>query len=196
MNNDSELMEKISQGHEESFATLFDCYYPSLCFYTNKYIHDLDESRSLIQEIFIDIWIKRNRLKINQSVKAYLFKSAHNKARDYLKHKAIELKYENEHPFAEAVNDPDLIEEAELNARINKAINELPEKCREIFILCRFEELRYSEIANRLEISVKTVEMQMGIALKKLRTKLSASQHIQILIHLFFKNNRHSLQGN
>lgn len=195
MNGDPELLQQIRQGNEESFAKAFDRFYPPLCYYADKFIHDLDESRSLVQQVFVDLWIKRNKLVIQQSLKSYLFKSVQNSALDYLKHKLVETKYLKENQPEIATFDRDLIEEAELNARINAAIEELPEKCREIFLLCRFEELRYTEIALRLGISVKTVEMQMGIAIKKLKHKLSTGQHIQVLLYLFSKNNTRALQG-
>lgn len=196
MNSASELVQKICQGDEQSFTEAFDRYYPGLCFYADKYIHDRDESRSLVQQVFVDLWIKRNKLIIGQSIKAYLFKSVHNSALDYLKHKRVESKYLREAPPVPETIDENVIEEAELNARINLAIEGLPGKCREIFLLCRFEELRYSEIAEKLGISVKTVEMQMGIAMKKLRLKLFNNQHIKILFQLFLKKNRSPLQGN
>ena len=196
MITDAELLQKICQGDEHSFTLAFDRYYVPLCFYADKFIHDLDESRSLVQQEFVDLWIKRGKLIIHQSLKSYLFKSVQNSALDYLKHKLVETKYLNQTQSKEISYDVDLIEEAELNARINGAIGELPEKCREIFLLCRFEELRYTEIAQRLGISIKTVEMQMGIALKKLRTKLSVNQSIKILLFLFSKNTSYPLQGN
>ena len=196
MNGDPELLKQIRQGNEESFAKAFDHYYTSLCYFADKFIHDLDESRSLVQQVFVDLWIKRDKLVIQHSLKSYLFKATKNSALDYLKHKLVETRYLNDIKPEEIMVERDLIEEAELNARINAAIGELPEKCREIFILCRFEELRYTEIALRLGISVKTVEMQMGIALKKLKLKLSVNQRIQILIFLFSKNNSSVLQGN
>lgn len=89
----------------------------------------------------------------------------------------------------------DLVEEAELNERINASINKLPEKCREIFLLCRFEGLKYAEIAQKMNISVKTVEMQMGIALKRLRESLSDYQMINLLVFVFSKKNWIPLQG-
>jgi RNA polymerase sigma-70 factor (ECF subfamily) len=187
--HDSALLQKISLGDEESFAGVFDRYYPGLCYYADKIIHDSDESRSLVQEVFVEFWMKRNKLVIKQSLKAYLFESVRNGSLDYLKHKLVETKYLRDAPHESASFDLNLIEEAELNARINSAIESLPAKCREIFMLCRFEELRYSEIAQKLGISIKTVEMQMGIALKKLRSKLTDIQNIRILLFLFSKKN-------
>jgi len=188
MNSSSLILQKIAQGNERSFTEAFDYYYVGLCYYADKFIHDSDESRSLVQQVFVDLWMKRHKLVIEQSLKAYLFATVKNYSLDYLKHKLVEKKYLSGQQPLPVTYDRDLIEEAELNARINSAIEELPEKCREIFTLCRFEELRYSEIARRLGISIKTVEMQMGIALKKLRAKLTDSQSIQILFYLFSKN--------
>ncbi len=188
MKAEQDLLREIVQGDEESFTDAFDCYYVSLCFYANKFIHDSDESRSLVQQVFVDLWMKRNKLVIDQSLKAYLFATVRNYSLDYLKHKLVETRYLRESQPESVTHERDLIEEAELNARINSAIEALPEKCREIFTLCRFEELRYSEIALRLGISIKTVEMQMGIAMRKLRSKLTDNQNIQILMFLFSKN--------
>lgn len=168
-----ELADKICQGDKPSFTEAFMSYYPGLCYYAEKLVHDRDESHSLVQEVFVDLWAKREKLVIEQSLKAYLYTSVRNNSLDYLKHKAIETKYLKESQPFKSANDPDLIEESELNSRINAAIEDLPEKCREIFILCRYNNLRYNEIALKLGISVKTVEMQMGIAMKKLRLKLS-----------------------
>ena len=159
----SNLLQKISQGNEKSFTEAFDVYYAGLCFYADKFLHDQDEARSLVQQVFVDLWIKRDKLVIQASTKAYLFTTVRNSALDYLKHKIVETQYLREVQPELVTIERDLIEEAELNTRINSAIDHLPEKCREIFLLCRFEELRYSEIAQRLGISIKTVEMQMGI---------------------------------
>jgi len=196
MNDDSELFKKIRQGNEGAFTIVFDRYYSQLCYYADKFLYDLDESRSLVQQVFVDLWIKRNKLLIKQSLKAYLFKSVQNSSLDFLKHRLVESKYVNQVNHQFETEDCDLIVEAELNARLNAAIEGLPEKCRQIFTLCRFEELHYNEIAQRLGISIKTVEMQMGIAIKKLKLKLSDIQYIQILIYLFSKNIRAPLQGN
>ncbi len=81
----------------------------------------------------------------------------------------------------------DLIEEAELDEKINKAINDLPEKCREVFVACRLEGLKYAQIAEKLNISVRTVEMQMGIAIKKMRHLLTEYQMIDLLIFILSK---------
>lgn len=171
-----------------TFERLYDDYYPALCLFANKYLGDLDLSRSLVQELFVDLWLKREKLIVGKdSVKCYLFKAVRNKSIDYLREskKTVSLSAVPEY----SLNSPfeDKLEEAELNARINQSISELPEKCREIFLLCRFEGLKYGQIAEKLNISVKTVEMQMGIALKKMKDKLSDLQVIKLMVCIFCK---------
>lgn len=171
-----------------TFEKLYDEYYPSLCLFANKYLGDLDLSRSLVQELFVDLWLKREKLTVRQeSVKSYLFKAVRNRSVDCLREtkKTVSLSAVPEHSMKAPFEDK--LEEAELNARLNQSISELPEKCREIFLLCRFEGLKYGQIAEKLNISVKTVEMQMGIALKKMKDKLSDLQIIKLMVCIFCK---------
>lgn len=185
--NDQRLVEEIRNGNEIAFNKAFDLYYSRLCFFTDKILCDFDLSRSIVQQVYVDLWIKRDKLVIT-SLQSYLYHSVQNSALDVLKHRKVESRYLSSLERSEPAVVADLMEEAELADRINKAIQHLPDKCREIFILCRFEELKYAEVAQRLNISVKTVEMQIGIALKKLRKELSDYQ----MIHLFtiFSSNK------
>ncbi len=187
--SDSHILEQIKKGNDTAFSQLFDKFYTPLCFFANKYVADIDLSRSLVQQFFVDLWIKREKLNIHSSLQSYLFHSVKNRCIDYLR------KQKENNPVSKSSEDinptpfRDLVEEAELEDKINKAINQLPERCREIFTLCRFENMKYAEIAKKLNISIKTVEMQMGIALKRIREKLSDYQIINILIFLYSKKN-------
>lgn len=187
--SDPEIFQRIKKGDEVAFSCLFDGYYSSLCFFAAKFLNDLDLARSLVQQLFVDLWLNREKVEIKQSVKSYLFQSVKNRCIDHLRKEKINIGMSapafelNQIPFR------DLVEEAELNERINASINKLPEKCREIFLLCRFEGLKYAEIAQKMNISVKTVEMQMGIALKRLRESLSDYQMINLLVFVFSKKN-------
>jgi len=187
--NDLISFEDIKGGSEKAFNRAFELYYNSLCYFTDNILHDFDLSRSVVQQVFVDMWVKREKLQV-VSLKAYLFQSTRNAALDILKHKKAESKYLSTLDKTEKEPMTDWIENAELADRINKAIDKLPEKCRQIFILCRFEELKYAEIAERLNISVKTVEMQVSIALKKLRSDLSDYQSIN-LFSLFLSKKIH-----
>ncbi len=181
---DSSIYENISKGSEADFNSLFDRYYTPLCFFGNRHLNDMDLSRSVVQDVFIDLWEKRDKLKINYSVKSYLYNAVRNRSIDYLRKEKVII------PLSDSLGDlqeapfQDLVEEAELNNRINSTINKLPERCREVFVLCRFEGLKYAEIAEKMNISVKTVEMQMGIALKKLRKSLSDYQMVNLLVFI------------
>ncbi|MBW6480204.1 MAG: RNA polymerase sigma-70 factor [Bacteroidales bacterium] len=184
---DPNIFQHIRKGDEAAFSRLFDGYYAALCFFAVKYLGDLDLSRSLVQQVFVDLWVKREKTEVISSVKSYLYRSVKNRCIDHLR------KEKNTSEISESVENlnqmpfRDLVEEAELNDLINKSINQLPEKCREVFLLCRFEGLKYAEIAQKLNISVKTVEMQMGIALKKLRESLSDYQMINLLVFIYSK---------
>ena len=182
------LYLKIKEGSEEAFNKVFELYYSRLCYFADHILHDFDFSRSLVQEVFVDLWVNREKQEISGSLKSFLFSTVKNRALDVLKHRKVESKFLAYHSEKEeTVSFQDLVEEAELNERINSAIQELPPRCRDIFILCRFEELKYSEIAERLNISVKTVEMQINIALKRMRQKLSDYQIIGLLLSVFSK---------
>ena len=188
-NLNQHIFRRLRNGDEKALTELFDLYYSALCMFANKYLRDMDLSRSLVQQVFIDLWMKREKISISTSVKSYLYTTVKNRCIDALrKTKATteiseSVENLNQTPFR------NLMEEAELNDRINASINQLPDKCREIFLLCRFEGLKYAEIAEKLGISVKTVEMQMGIALKKLRDSLSDYQMINLLVFIYLKKN-------
>ena len=188
--SDKTLFLKIKEGDEAAFNKAFESYYSRLCFFADNIIHDYDQSSSIVQQVFVDLWLKRERLDVVYSLKGFLFRSVRNQSLDWLRHRKVESEYLQELSFKqEEAVFLDQLELAELNDKINIAIQELPEKCREIFILCRFEGLKYAEIASRLEISVKTVETQMSIALKKIRTKVSDSQYLNLLTFIFSKKN-------
>ncbi|HQG75926.1 MAG TPA: RNA polymerase sigma-70 factor [Bacteroidales bacterium] len=181
---DTDVFRSIQKGDHKAFSQLFDSYYISLCFFAARYLHDLSLARSLVQDLFIDLWQRREKIEVAVSVKAYLYISVKNRCIDYLRAKRPEVGITEPEAAVSQVPFRDLIEEAELNERINLSINRLPDKCREIFLLSRMEGLKYAEIARKLDLSVKTVEMQMGIALRKIRESLS--DYLTLLLIAFF----------
>jgi RNA polymerase sigma-70 factor, ECF subfamily len=188
---DDNLSEEIKSDNENAFNKAFDLYYSRLCYFADTILHDFDLSRSTVQQVFVDLWIKREKIMVS-SLQPYLYKSVHNAVLDVVRHKKVEALYLSSLDKNEPEEMIDLIEEAELADRINRAIQKLPEKCRQIFIMCRFEELKYSEIAQRLNISVKTVEMQIGIALKKIRKELSDYQIFNFFVLFYTKKYQNS----
>ena len=154
-----------------SFEKLFREYFPALMAFSRKILVDEDDAREVVQKVFINLWEKREEFDLSKSVKSYLFTSVHNGSlnviRDRKKFSAEEVP-----DMAGAWDVSAQIESMELEEKINEALASLPEKCREVFELSRFDGLKYNEIATQLGISVKTVENQMSKALKILREKL------------------------
>lgn len=147
-----------------------------LCGYARKYLDDVDQAEEVVQEMFFNFWQKKEKLDINISIEAYLFRSVRNSCLNYLKH----LKIREEHRLAtnhelrkKEQEIHDSVVALELQERIENVIDQLPPERKKIFKMSRYEELKYKEIAEKLNLSVKTVEAQMGKALKYLRLHLA-----------------------
>jgi len=175
--NDEELFifNRLVEGDSEAFRFFFEKYYPDLCNLVNIYLHDPVMSEEIVQDIFIYLWEKKEKINIESSVKSYLLIASKNKSLNYLRNEKTKLNIYNK--LADLNNSTAEMPDSVMNANqlrevINNAINSLPERCREIYILGKEKGLSYKEIAEELGISVKTVEAQMGKALKKLREEL------------------------
>ena len=155
---------------------MFRHYYRMLCGYANSFVSDADDAEDIVQQVMITIWEKRNTLQITASLKSYLFRSVHNTALNRIRQKnTVNAFAEDQLRSSETVyeNTSEGIAGKELDKQITSAIDSLPDQCRMVFKLSRFENMKYAEIASHLDISVKTVENHMGKALKLLRTQLS-----------------------
>ncbi len=167
--NENELLEKIKVGDKYAFELVFRNYYPHLVLLGQKYLNDRDLSESIVQEVFVQMWEKRRTLQI-RSLKGFLVVAVRNRCTNELKHQQVVRHYEKVHEETD-VEWMSFNENAYLN-QINKVIDELPEQRRKIFKMSRLDGLKYKEIASKLNISPKTVEVQMGKALKYLREHL------------------------
>lgn len=174
--SEQEIIGAIREGNERIFEETFRKYYQSLCNYANSILKEMDEAEEVVQNLFMSIWEKRSDLEINISLKSYLYRAVHNHCLNRIKHLKVREEYQQY-----AVNFYDASYESvsqtvmknELETKIEEAIRKLPEQCRLIFRMSRFEELKYHEIAEQLELSPKTVENQIGKALKILRVELA-----------------------
>lgn len=154
---------------------LFVNNYGLVCSSINRVVQDKNLSEDIAQEVFIKFWNKSQQLNIETSITSYLRKMAINEAISYLrkkKRRPQEKELPEHFDFQEPQNIVNNLIGKETQIRINEAINQLPPKCRLVFQLSRFEELSYREIAEKLDISIKTVENQMSKALKFLRLVL------------------------
>ena len=173
MYDQSNILEGLKLKDEKSFELLFKTHYESLVRFVYKYLNDIEESEEIVQDTFYTLWEKSETITIQSSIKSYLFQAARNKSLNSIKHRNVKQKY------ADAVlnsdsefSEDDSMEMDELQDKINEALEMLPPKCRQVFELSRFEEKKYREIAEELNISIKTVENHMGKALGLLRTSL------------------------
>lgn len=169
------------------FEILFRTHYKALCGYANGYLNDLAASEETVQALFVKIWENRDALEIEKSAKAYLYRATRNACFNHLRHFKIRDDYKKQYEQNRADEQFTVAEEYEgneLNAQIEIAIERLPEGRKKIFKLSRFEGLKYKEIADELNISIKTVENQMGSAIKQLRIELS--DYLIILTILLF----------
>lgn len=164
------LLSRIAESDVKALESLFDQYYRPLCrfaFFLTKR-HDLAEE--IVADVFVSLWNKREHIKITQNVRSYLFSATRNTAINYLKRETRDNSQLPEDLFEAHDNPSELLLFQELESQLFRIINLLPNKRKEIFQLSRFEGLSYHEIATTLCISVKTVENQIGKALKQLKS--------------------------
>lgn len=188
--NDKELFKSVSKSNIKAFEVLFHSYYANLCRFATGFIQDDETAEEIVQDLFVRLWEKRAQLSVDSSVKNYLYKAVKNQCFNYIKHNIIKANhFKNIQTEREVQIQPDeQFLALELAEKIEESIQSLPEKRREIFRLSREEGLKYNEIAEKLHISLKTVEAQMGLAIKNLREKLKNNIDTLILFLCFHKN--------
>lgn len=180
-----QLIITLKAGDLTAFEMLFRTYYQPLCNYAFTFVQDRDEAEEIVQSTFLNIWEKRQSLSIHTGVKPYLYAMVRNACLNVLKHEKIKQQHAAmEMAVAERSTESvaRTIMASELETKIYQAMDRLPEQCRLIFKLSRFEELKYAEIAQQLNISIKTVENQMGKALRIMREQLK--DYLPLLIIL------------
>jgi RNA polymerase sigma-70 factor (family 1) len=165
----------LKEGSVEAINLCFDLYYAALCSTANYYVKQPTLAEEIVQGVFVEFWINRVNIQEHTSVKGYLMLSVKHDCLDYLKHKKIEERYFDhfKEDTLESYEDifNDLINK-DLQKALNNAIAKLPKQCKDIFLMSRFKYMSYKEIAFSLSLSLKTIENQMGKALKIVRTEL------------------------
>jgi RNA polymerase sigma-70 factor, ECF subfamily len=179
----AELINRIIHGDQKAFELLFKLYHAPLCHYAKVYVKHPDIADDIVQDTFIRIWESRSGLDAGQSLKAYLYRSVHNNCINYFRKKKVDNRLTEEY-HAEILRRIELLERnfnesslerlvaQELELSIQKSIDGLPEQCREVFILSRYCDLSYQQIADKLSVSINTVKTQMSRAMEKIRKNL------------------------
>jgi RNA polymerase sigma-70 factor (ECF subfamily) len=182
--HDEEILELLKTKPDQAIDLLFRTHYAFLCKSIYRIIPDQNKVEDLAQDVFYEIWRKRENFHINTSLKAYLRRAGMNKALNFIRDQKI--KWDDADALdlmeSDSIGANEKIEATELQSEIERAINELPERCRIIFSLSRFEEMTYQQIADELGISIKTVENQISKALRVLRVKLGQYLSVGLLL--------------
>lgn len=172
------LLEGLVEGNVKIYDYLFHYYYSGLVSFAIKYVKDKDVAEDIVQEFFYKLWINKENLKITNTLKAYFFTSVKNRCLDYFRKQEVRVKAKdyfinlNENLENLVDDEQKYFVESELREHIFDVLNKLPEKCRRVFVMNRFEGLKPIEISEKEQISVRTVEGHIGKALKILRQEL------------------------
>ena len=174
--DDRELLAKVRSGDEGAYDTVFRTWYPVLVRVAGALLKDSDAAEEVAQDVMHELWRRRHLMDADVSLRAYLLRAIRNRSLNFLRH--LRVRQETQGEVQESYNAPLVADQPivakELSEALAKALDELPPRCREVFDLSRVHGLKYTEIAESLDISVKTVEAQMGKALRHLRERLSA----------------------
>ena len=184
---EKDLFKAIQNNDEEAFEKLFHKYYGHLCLFASRILLDDEAAEEIVQDFFVKLWEKRVLLFVETSVRSYFYRSVRNQCLNLIEHNKIKYKHVQS-VLSEAKNNQTLQDnftEIDLAKKIEESIQSLPKKRQNIFRLSREEGLKYREIAEKLNISVKTVEAQMGLAIKYLKDKLK-NYHTFFTLFVFF----------
>ena len=180
---DNEILGGILNGDKVVFDLVFKNYYAGLYTLAMDYLRSSEASKEIVQEIFLYLWENHEKIQIKTSLKAYLYRSVHNRCMNYIRdnisrsHKEIQIEELKKRADILIFEIQDTIFDKAFNEQIEQefeeAIDSLPEQCKTIFRLNRFDNLSYAEIANQLKVSISTVKTQMFRAMNSLRQKMN-----------------------
>jgi RNA polymerase sigma-70 factor, ECF subfamily len=170
----TQFVEGLKNGDRKVFQQIFDTYYEPLCRYCIQRIANQEDAEEIVQDIFVKLWTKRQELQIDLSLRAYLYRTALNRIINYGDHLKIR-KIHHDYVLSGSnsiANQSDELLKQEIQLLAAEAVNAMPEKRREVYLLSRHDGLKYNEIAQRLDVSVKTVEAHLSKALEQMRVYL------------------------
>ena len=175
--DDLSYWESSRSGDTEAFSFLFKKYYQPLFRFAGRFLQDYQLADQVVQNVFVDLWLKREQLEIRSSFKSYLYQMTRNQALNHLKKEAktISLEKASNVPESTDKNPENILVEKEFSIAVHKAIEKLPAKCRQIYVMKRYDQLTSEEVGQILNISVNTVKTQMKRALKSLLDQLGPS---------------------
>lgn len=185
--DERKVIGRLKHGDQIAFEMLFRHYYAGLVVFASQITLDEDEATEIVQNFFVRLWEKRKDINDEKSIKSYLFTSIKNRSINFLKKRNTDEKFVKEMNYLaqnHQLYEPDIFVESELRKKIEGTIEKMPNRCGEIFILSRFNGLSNNEIAEKLNISKRTVENQITNALKILRIELKDYVGLLVLLSL------------
>lgn len=182
------LVSRLKNDDPMAFEIIFRHFYSGLCVFAKQYVLSLEFAEEIVQDTFVHLWEDRKKIKTELNFKSYLFTCVRNRCLDYIKHQNIKneynLKIQDFYNERQAEEEYDFFIESELREKIETAIKLLPKQTKTIFELSRFEDKKNNEIADELNISIKTVEAHITKALKILRKDLK--EYLPLIIFISF----------
>lgn len=187
--SEGDLFHMLLEGREEAFDAIYSLYAVPLLNAAYKRLQSKEEAKEVVQEVFISLYLKKNEIKHPGNLAGYLFTALRNRILDIIKTDLLHTTHHHQlSKLQESYTDIESqLEQKELENTLQKAIGQLPDKCRKVFLLSRYEGLSYKEIAVQLNVSVNTVEKHVGKALRLLRLQLSDARLLLLLL-LFARN--------
>ncbi|MEQ9289490.1 MAG: RNA polymerase sigma-70 factor [Cyclobacteriaceae bacterium] len=185
--SETDLLKDLKNGNEKAMRAIYDMYWEKLFRSSYSVLEDEDICRDVVQEIFIDLWVRRSKLNI-ENLRAFLYQAVRNRVAKHIR--KIKLKEKHKvaikNLYVKETGADTMYEFKELNQSIQLSLNRLPERCHEVFLLSRYEYKSNSEIAEKLNISKRTVETHISKAIKHLRSTLTSFvlMFAQIISHL------------
>jgi RNA polymerase sigma-70 factor (ECF subfamily) len=173
--DDRQLVDRLAHGDREAFDSIFRAHYAHLVAFGAGVLHDRSAAEDIAQDVLLDLWRRRAESPVHESLRAYLLRAVRNRSFNELRHARVQRNVEPKLVGQDSVSaaGADRVVAGEIGVALASAVAELPPACRRVFELSRVQGLRYAEIASTLGISIKTVESQMGKALKHLRVRLA-----------------------
>lgn len=176
------ITRELIEGNIKAFEAIFNHFYNGLLYFATSYVKSKEDATDIVQTIFLNLWERRLQLKPDTNLTSYLFTSTRNHCLNYLNHLKARSNYISAQEqnwkeiqlniYALELFNPSETDYETLESRLKKAMESMPEQCAYIFSLSRFQGLKYAHIADKLDISIKTVEKKMSIALAHLRAEL------------------------
>lgn len=171
--SDAELLGGLRAGRKDAYESIFKSYYAQLVGAAESMLRERSAAEDVVQDVMVELWKRRHSIDVDTSLRAYLFRAVRNRSLNQIRHRKVAPLADPEAADRVAGSPDRVFETRELNTALRKAVATLPDRCREVFELSRVQGLSYAEIGKVLDISVKTVEAQMGKALRVLREQLA-----------------------